>query len=131
VERGDVARAKPEPEHIAATLLDMVKKRVPAKFGLDPIGDIQVLCPMNRGSLGIRELNVKLQGDPEAHLVVMGDFNQPHYRKSGLLPGEAGCNDDGHELESDWQARHHARLFYPGGSGTVGNPEMRRGENIL
>jgi exodeoxyribonuclease V alpha subunit len=52
-----------EPEKIAATLLDMVKKRVPAKFGLDPIRDIQVLCPMNRGSLGIREPNVKLQGE--------------------------------------------------------------------
>ena len=50
-----------EPEQIAATLLDMVKKRIPAKFGFDPIRDIQVLCPMNRGSLGIRELNVKLQ----------------------------------------------------------------------
>jgi len=50
-----------EPEQIAATLLDMVKKRIPAKFGLDPIRDIQLLCPMNRGSLGIRELNGKLQ----------------------------------------------------------------------
>jgi exodeoxyribonuclease V alpha subunit len=27
----------------------------------DPIRDIQVLCPMNHGSLGIRESNVKLQ----------------------------------------------------------------------
>jgi exodeoxyribonuclease V alpha subunit len=52
-----------EPEQIAATLLDMVKKRIPAKFQLDPIRDIQVLCPMNRGSLGIRELNVKLQSE--------------------------------------------------------------------
>jgi exodeoxyribonuclease V alpha subunit len=52
-----------EPEKIAATLLDVVEKRVPAKFGLDPIRDIQVLCPMNRGSLGIRELNAKLQGE--------------------------------------------------------------------
>ena len=52
-----------EPEQIAATLLDMVKKRIPAKFGFDPIRDIQMLCPMNRGSLGIRELNVKLQGE--------------------------------------------------------------------
>jgi len=52
-----------EPEQIAATLLDMVKKRIPAKFGFDAIRDIQVLCPMNRGSLGIRELNVKLQGE--------------------------------------------------------------------
>jgi exodeoxyribonuclease V alpha subunit len=52
-----------EPEQIATTLLDMVKKRIPAKFRFDPIRDIQMLCPMNRGSLGIRELNVKLQGE--------------------------------------------------------------------
>ena len=52
-----------EPEQIAATLLDMVKKRIPAKFGFDAIRDIQMLCPMNRGSLGIRELNLKLQGE--------------------------------------------------------------------
>ena len=52
-----------EPEQIAATVLDMVRKRIPAKFRLDAIQDIQVLCPMNRGSLGIRELNVKLQGE--------------------------------------------------------------------
>ena len=50
-----------EPEPIAATLVDMVKSRIPSKFGFDPIRDIQVLCPMNRGSLGIRELNVRLQ----------------------------------------------------------------------
>jgi exodeoxyribonuclease V alpha subunit len=52
-----------EPEQIAATLLDMVKTRIPGKFGFDPIRDIQMLCPMNRGSLGIRELNVKLQDE--------------------------------------------------------------------
>ena len=50
-----------EPEQIADTLVDMVKTRIPAKFRFDPIRDIQVLCPMNRGSLGIRELNVRLQ----------------------------------------------------------------------
>jgi exodeoxyribonuclease V alpha subunit len=52
-----------EPEQIAATLLEMVKARIPARFGLDPIRDIQVLCPMNRGSLGVREFNGKLQGE--------------------------------------------------------------------
>ena len=31
------------------------------RFGLDPIRDVQVLCPMNRGSLGVRELNAALQ----------------------------------------------------------------------
>lgn len=50
-----------EPERIADTLVDMVKHRMPGKFRLDPIRDIQVLCPMNRGSLGIRELNLRLQ----------------------------------------------------------------------
>ena len=50
-----------EPEAIAGTLVEMVKARIPAKFGLDPIRDVQVLCPMNRGSLGIRELNARLQ----------------------------------------------------------------------
>jgi exodeoxyribonuclease V alpha subunit len=52
-----------EPEQIAATLVEMVKRRIPAKFGLDSIRDVQVLCPMNRGSLGIRELNVRLQNE--------------------------------------------------------------------
>ena len=52
-----------EPEEITATLLDMVKTRIPGKFGFDAIRDIQVLCPMNRGSLGIRELNVRLQNE--------------------------------------------------------------------
>jgi exodeoxyribonuclease V alpha subunit len=50
-----------EPEKIASTLVEMVKRRIPDKFKLDPIRDIQVLCPMNRGSLGIRELNLRLQ----------------------------------------------------------------------
>jgi exodeoxyribonuclease V alpha subunit len=52
-----------EPDQIAAMLVEMVKTRIPAKFRLDPIRDIQVLCPMNRGSLGIRELNVRLQNE--------------------------------------------------------------------
>ena len=50
-----------EPEQIAETLVEMVKTRIPGKFRLDPLRDVQVLCPMNRGSLGIRELNVRLQ----------------------------------------------------------------------
>ena len=52
-----------DPEHIAATLVEIVKSRIPARFGLDPIRDVQVLCPMNRGSLGIRELNQRLQNE--------------------------------------------------------------------
>jgi exodeoxyribonuclease V alpha subunit len=50
-----------EPGQIAATLLKVLRERIPQRFGLDPIRDVQVLCPMNRGSLGVRELNMALQ----------------------------------------------------------------------
>jgi len=50
-----------EPEDAARKLLTVVRDRVPARFGLDPVRDIQVLCPMNRGSLGARTLNIELQ----------------------------------------------------------------------
>jgi thiaminase/transcriptional activator TenA len=42
-------------------LLAIVQERIPKRFGLDPIRDIQVLCPMNRGGLGARSLNIELQ----------------------------------------------------------------------
>ena len=50
-----------EPEDAARKLLTVVRDRVPARFGLDPVRDVQVLCPMNRGSLGARTLNIELQ----------------------------------------------------------------------
>jgi len=50
-----------EPEDAARKLLAVVSSRVPARFGLDPVRDVQVLCPMNRGSLGARTLNIELQ----------------------------------------------------------------------
>jgi len=50
-----------EPEDAARKLLAVVRDRVPARFGLDPVRDVQVLCPMNRGSLGARTLNIELQ----------------------------------------------------------------------
>ena len=49
------------PEDAARRLLAVVRDRVPARFGLDPVRDVQVLCPMNRGSLGARALNAELQ----------------------------------------------------------------------
>jgi exodeoxyribonuclease V alpha subunit len=50
-----------EPEDALRKLLTMVSRRIPGRFGLDPVRDIQVLCPMNRGSLGARSLNIALQ----------------------------------------------------------------------
>jgi exodeoxyribonuclease V alpha subunit len=50
-----------EPEEIAALVLKLVREEIPRRIGLDPVRDIQVLAPMHRGSLGIRELNAALQ----------------------------------------------------------------------
>ena len=49
------------PEAIAETVVQLVKTRLPAKYELDSIQDIQVLTPMNRNSLGTRALNHALQ----------------------------------------------------------------------
>ena len=50
-----------EPEEGVRKLIEMVHQRIPRRFGLDPLKDIQVLCPMNRGVLGARNLNHELQ----------------------------------------------------------------------
>jgi exodeoxyribonuclease V alpha subunit len=49
------------PEAIHDKLIKVVKERIPAKFNLDPVNDIQVLTPMNRGGLGSQALNIALQ----------------------------------------------------------------------
>ena len=49
------------PEEICDKLFQVVTERVPRRFGMNPIRDIQVLTPMNRGSLGTHSLNVELQ----------------------------------------------------------------------
>ena len=50
-----------DPETAVARIVELVNSRIPKRFGLDPIRDIQVLCPMNRGGVGARSLNIELQ----------------------------------------------------------------------
>ena len=38
-------------------LLTLVRERTPKRFRFDPVRDIQVLCPMNRGGLGARSIS--------------------------------------------------------------------------
>ncbi|VFM95946.1 MAG: exodeoxyribonuclease V alpha subunit [Candidatus Kentron sp. G] len=49
------------PEAIRERLLRMVAERIPQRFGLDPIRQIQILTPTNRGPLGTQILNSALQ----------------------------------------------------------------------
>ena len=50
-----------DPESAVPRVLELVRTRIPRRFGLDPVRDIQVLCPMNRGGVGARSLNIELQ----------------------------------------------------------------------
>lgn len=49
------------PETARATIVELVASRIPKRFGLDPIRDIQVLSPMIRGEAGTLALNQALQ----------------------------------------------------------------------
>lgn len=66
------------PESIIQTLKELLTTRIPEKFGFHPVRDIQVLCPMNRGSLGIIELNRIIQD-----VLNPLDFNEPAIEKYG------------------------------------------------
>ena len=66
LEKGDAASdfhfiAADDPDDALRKLIAVVRDRIPAAFGLDPVRDVQVLCPMNRGGLGARSLNMELQ----------------------------------------------------------------------
>jgi exodeoxyribonuclease V alpha subunit len=49
------------PQTVLEKIIALVRERIPARFGLDSIRDIQVLTPMNRSELGARNLNARLQ----------------------------------------------------------------------
>ncbi len=50
-----------DPAAAQRLVTDLVARRLPAKYGFDPIGDIQVLAPMYRGHAGVVALNAALQ----------------------------------------------------------------------
>ena len=54
VERKDPAKA-------LETIVELVSSRIPRKFGLDPIRDVQVLAPMHRGNTGVARINEAIQ----------------------------------------------------------------------
>lgn len=112
-----------ESESIQATILELVKERVPRKLGLDPVLDVQVLCPMNRGNLGARAMNGLLQNrlnpprDNEASVERFGwQFrlrdkviqNQNNYDKE-VFNGDIGQIVSIDPAEQELQIRFEAR----------------------
>lgn len=60
-EESDFYFLEAEDEGLPAKLISLVKDRLPKTFGYNPLQDIQILAPMQRGSSGVRSLNVALQ----------------------------------------------------------------------
>ena len=67
-----------EPQDVLRVIVEMVKERIPRRFGFDPVEDIQVLTPMHRGVVGSATLNQALQQE--------------------LNPGKEGLNRGGRML---------------------------------
>jgi len=100
-----------QPERIAETLLDLVRRRIPRRFGLDPIRDVQVLSPMHRGSLGIQELNARLQA-----VLNPAQPNAPTVRKFGW---EFRAGDKVLQVENDYE-----KDVFNGDIGQVANVDL-------
>jgi len=70
-----------EPEEIRHAVEVMIRQRIPARFGLDPRTDVQVLVPMHRGALGAGALNARLQD-------LLNPDGAPVLARAGLRVGD-------------------------------------------
>jgi exodeoxyribonuclease V alpha subunit len=50
-----------EPDRVLGIIKALVADRIPRRFGMDPMADIQVVSPMHRGTVGAKNLNLELQ----------------------------------------------------------------------
>jgi len=74
-----------DPERAVEIVIGAVAKRIPDRFGFDPMEEVQVLCPMHRGTIGARNLNAALQ-----RALNPGALEGPHLSHDGriLAPGD-------------------------------------------
>ena len=64
------------PGRALETVVEVVAERAPARFGVDPIREVQVLAPMYKGPIGIDRLNECLQAElnPDGEPALHGRF---------------------------------------------------------
>ena len=113
-----------EPEALRDLICDLVTRRLPERFSLDPVQDIQVLSPMHRGEAGVQSLNATLQQclNPKGDQIVRGDQlfrvgdkvmqTVNDYDKevfNGDLGRVEGFEDNGMIVRFDEGARHYSR----------------------
>ncbi len=66
-----------DPEKVLEIILELTKTRIPRRFDLDPVDDIQVLTPMHKGIVGSENLNLALQEslNPSRETITRGNRN--------------------------------------------------------
>jgi exodeoxyribonuclease V alpha subunit len=101
------------PEEGVRKVVALVRERIPQRFGLDPVRDVQVLCPMNRGGLGARSLNIELQQA----------LNPPGAVRVERFGWVYGPGDKVMQVENDYD-----KEVYNGDLGTVRRIDMEEGE---
>ncbi|MFC1820671.1 ATP-dependent RecD-like DNA helicase, partial [Thermodesulfobacteriota bacterium] len=64
-----------DPEQNLNIIMELVSTRIPRRFGLDPVDDIQVLSPMHKGIVGTGNMNKRLQEvlNPSKIMLTRGD----------------------------------------------------------
>ncbi len=64
-----------DPAEVLKNIIALVSQRLPKKYGLNPINEIQVLAPMKRGEIGTENLNAKLQEilNPKSNFLMRGN----------------------------------------------------------
>jgi exodeoxyribonuclease V alpha subunit len=64
-----------DPDKVLEIILELASRRIPRRFGFDPLDDIQVLTPMHKGVVGATNLNHRLQEvlNPANSEVMFGD----------------------------------------------------------
>jgi exodeoxyribonuclease V alpha subunit len=78
-------------------IVQIVSERIPEKFGLDPMRDVQVLTPMNRGNLGTRALNRALRDVLQA-----GARKLPISDGEGVSPSSFRPQDKVMQIENNY-----------------------------
>ena len=61
-----------DPKTAVPMIIELVKTRIPKRFGLDPVRDIQVLCPMNRGGVGCPLAQHRVASRPQSRRRAQG-----------------------------------------------------------
>ncbi len=107
-----------DPEKVLEKIKSIIMERIPRRFKLNPISDVQVLSPMNKGLVGVSNLNTQLQEwlNPNGQELARGERQDLQRRRQGHADQEQlrqGGFQRGHRQD------HRAGSGMPGSEGQV------------